>query len=107
MFDYCNDDDNDIKNDLRRTCLLQAGIYNGWIVHFCFTIILRFLKNSIYHSCANRNLLIIKQIPAGVYPDAIGARMTDSKKSIFQKTLIIITFEFYKLHIRNLGLKIE
>jgi len=45
------------------------------------------MKNSICHSYVNRNLLIIKQIPAGVYPDAIGARMTDGKKSIFQKTL--------------------
>jgi hypothetical protein len=34
--------------------------------------------------------LIIKQIPAGVYPDAIGAGMTDGKKSIFQKTQLLI-----------------
>lgn len=45
---------------------------------------------TICPSCANSNLFIISQIPAAVYPHAIGARMKDGSESIFQKSLIII-----------------
>ena len=54
----------------------------SWVMNMSHLIkrsyILRLLKISMCHSCANRNPLIIKQIPAF-------ARMTDSLNPIFQK----------------------